>query len=371
MITEHIDLPAAGVGAAYRLTVHRFGVKGARPAVHIQAALHADEIPGMICAAALRRMLLAREAAGAIRGEIILVPVANPIGLSQLVLGHPVGRFDLADGGNFNRGFPALSAALAARVGDRLGADAARNVALLRETLGELLAEQPAVTPADHLKKELVGLALPCDLVLDLHCDAEASMHLYTHAASAGTFAPLAARLGCTAFLVAENSGGDPFDEALSRPWFELAAARPDVPIPPSCHSTTVELRGQGDVSGALAEEDAAAILGFLQDVGAVAGAGSPLPAPLCEPTPLAASEPLIAPVAGILTYRRDVGGLVSAGEVLAEITDPHTGEATAIASPCDGRFFARAAVRFATPGKRLGKVAGRVPTRSGHLLSP
>lgn len=371
MITEHIDIPAGCTGAALQLTVFRFGKAGAGPAVYIQAALHADEIPGMLCAVELQRKLTAREAAGEVSGEIILVPVANPIGLSQDVLGNPIGRFDLADGGNFNRSFPSFGKALAEAVKGRLGENAEENVARVRAALARLLAEHPAASAAEHLKKALIGLALPCDLVLDLHCDAEASMHLYTHSASVTTFAPLAVRLGCTAFLIAENSGGDPFDEAVSRPWFELAALLPDWPIPFACQSTTVELRGQGDVSGELARADAEAILGFLRDVGALTGAQSPLPAPLCEPTPLAASLPLFAPVSGILTYRRDIGSLVAEGEVLAEIIDPLAGHRTEIRSPCAGMFFARTALRFVKPGRRLGKVAGVTPARSGYLLSP
>lgn len=371
MITEQVDIPSGSNGAAFQLTLHRFGQRGARPAVYVQASLHADEIPGMICIAALRRALLAREAVGDIRGEIILVPVANPIGLAQNVLGNPIGRFDLADGGNFNRGFPALGDALRGAIGDRLGRDAAANVAMVRESLAGLLAEHRAMTPVEHLKKALVGLALSCDLVLDLHCDAEASMHLYTHAASVATFSPLAARLGCTAILIAENSGGDPFDEALSRPWVELAAARPDVPLPFACQSTTVELRGQSDVSEEFAQSDAAAIIGFLQDVGALSGSAPALPEPLCEPTPLAGSLPVIASTGGILTYCREVGQRLVTGEALAEITDPITGEVTSVVSPCDGMFFARTALRFVAPGRRLGKVAGRNPSRSGALLSP
>lgn len=371
MRTDQIDIASGSAGAAFRLTVHRFGEIGARPAVHIQAALHADEIPGMICATVLRRELAIREAAGEIAGEVILVPVANPIGLAQDVLGNLIGRFDLVDGGNFNRNFPSFSKALAERIGDRLGADEAANIALVRATLDGLLAERPATTAAEHLKKALLGLALPCDLVLDLHCDAEASMHLYTHCASVETFAPLAARLGCMAFLISENSGGDPFDEALSRPWFELAAARPDASLSLSCHSATVELRGQADVSPELAEADAAAILDFLQDAGVLTGARRPLPAPLCEPTPLAASLPLIAPVAGILTYWREVGHRVAKDEVLATVTDPVSGETTEIRSPCDGMFFARTELRYVRPGRRLGKVAGRTAVRTGDLLSP
>lgn len=371
MITEHLDIPTGSAGSSCRLSVHRFGQAGRGPSVYIQAALHADEIPGMICAVELRRELMVREAAGEVIGEIILVPVANPIGLSQDVLGNPIGRFDLADGGNFNRSFPSLGTRLADAMKGKLGPDDAANVSRLRATLSRLLADSPAMTAAMHLKKALVGLAMPCDLVLDLHCDAEASMHLYTHSASAGTFASLAARLGCTAFLIAENSGGDPFDEAVSRPWFELAAAMPDFPVRFACQSTTVELRGQGDVSHELAKADAGAILGFLQDVGILAGVKSPVPAALCKPTPLAASLPLIAPVGGILVYRREVGNTVAEGEVLAEITDSITGAATQIRSPCGGMFFARTALRYVKPGKRLGKVAGQTAIRTGDLLSP
>lgn len=371
MITDSHAIPAGSPGANHVLTVHRFGRRGARPCVYIQAALHADEIPGMICAQVLRRELLEIEAAGDLEGEVVLVPVANPLGLGQQVLGQPVGRFSLTDGGNFNRDFPALGEGLAARVGDRLGQEPAVNAALVRQALAEALEARPAVMQAEHLKKTLLGLALQADLVLDLHCDAEAAMHLYTHTDSAEIFAPLAALLGAQAVLLANVSGGDPFDEAVSRPWAELAGVFPDRPVPFGCQSVTVELRGQRDVAHASAESDAAAIIAFLRHAGVIAGAPPSLPEPLCRPTPLEASEPIVAPVAGILVYRRDVGEAVSAGEVIAEIIDPLTGAATPVATQSSGVFYARSSLRFAMPGKRLGKVAGTSGKRSGRLLSP
>lgn len=371
MITESYAIPAGGPGTHHALTVHRFGRHGARPCVYIQSALHADEIPGMICAQGLRRQLTAVEAAGDLKGEVVLVPVANPLGLTQQVLGQPVGRFSLSDGGNFNRDFPALGEGLAARVSDRLGDEPAANAALVRQALADELATRPAITPAEHLKKTLLGLALPADLVLDLHCDAEAAMHLYTHTDSAETFAPLAAFLGARAVLLAEVSGGDPFDEAVSRPWAELARAFPYQPVPFGCQSVTVELRGQRDVDHAMADSDANAILAFLRHVGVIVGAPPTLPAALCRPTALEASEPIIAPTSGILVYRREVGEDVSAGETIAEIIDPLTGEATPVATQSSGVFYARSSLRFATPGKRLGKVAGTSAKRSGRLLSP
>lgn len=371
MISETITIEADSTGTQHTLSVFRFGQAGARPCFYIQAALHADEIPGMACAAVLRRRLETIESIGEIRGEIILVPVANPLGLSQQVLGQEMGRFDLSDGGNFNRGYPAFSEALRDRVAGRLTRDGQQNDAIIRAALTALIHEWPTRNAAERLKQALLGLAVQADYVLDLHCDAEAAMHLYTHEHSAEALAPLAARLGAQAFLLAPVSGGDPFDEALSRPWFELAATLPGEAIPAGCHATTVELRGQGDVSVPLAEADAIAILGFLQDVGAIGGAPSPLPALSCTPTPLAACEPIVAPVRGVLAYRRAPGYRAQAGEILAEIIDPLSGQATPVHAPCDGVFFARAATRYATLGRRLGKVAGQTARRIGHLLSP
>ena len=93
----------AGV-ANYQLTSYHYGTGGGRK-VYIQASLHADEVPAMLVAHVLRRELERLDAEGRVRGDVILVPAANPIGLSQVVHGAPFGRFDLASGTNFNRAF--------------------------------------------------------------------------------------------------------------------------------------------------------------------------------------------------------------------------------------------------------------------------
>src|SRR3712207_2406631 len=123
MRTEQIALSPLAPGADLSLTVHRFGDPGARPKVYVQAALHADEIPGMIAAHHLRERLIGLEAEGRIKGEIVLVPSANPSGLAQRVLGEHIGRFNLADGINFNRGYPYLVPQVADRVEGRLTED--------------------------------------------------------------------------------------------------------------------------------------------------------------------------------------------------------------------------------------------------------
>jgi len=371
MQTESIPLLAPAPGTRQALTVHRFGTPGARPFAYVQAALHADEMPGVIAALALRERLAALDAQGLVRGEIVLVPFANPVGLAQRVLGGAVGRFDLADGGNFNRHFARLGPDVADAVAGRLGMDATANAMTIRAALAAAVVALPAMTPAQDLKRTLLRLAIGADLVLDLHCDSEAVMHLYTLTPQAEAFAPLTALLGCEAVLLAEESGDDPFDEACSRSWLEIARRHPDRPVPTGCLATTVELRGQADVDTALAEKDAAALLGYLALCGVVEATVPPIPAPRCAPTPLAGSEPLIAPVSGLVAYRRRPGDHVSEGDVVAEILDPETGHSTPVAAPTSGLLYARSGSRFAYSGKRLGKVAGTTIRRTGKLLSP
>ncbi|MGO4572162.1 deacylase [Microvirga sp. 2TAF3] len=369
MRTEQIALSPLAPGANLSLTVHRFGEAGARPRIYVQAALHADEIPGMIAAHHLRERLIALEAEGRIKGEIVLVPSANPIGLAQKVLGEPVGRFDLSNGINFNRGYPYLVPQVAKRIEGKLTKDGEANLHLIREALRAELVVCKTNNPADVLKKTLLGLAIDADIVLDMHCDSEAVVHLYTHTRSAEEFAPLSALLGSHAFLLADESGDDPFDEACSRPWAELADRFPDHPIPFGCHSTTLEFRGEGDVTHDLARADAAALVDYLILRGAIAGDHKTLPQALCAPTPLAASEPVPSPAYGIVVFKAEVGDRVKAGDVIAEIVDPLTGVVAPACAPTDGVMFARILLRFATEGQRLAKVAGTKVQRTGKLL--
>lgn len=371
MRSERIAIGGAASGCDLSLTVQRFGADGARPRVVVQASLHADEIPGMITAVELRKRLLELEAEGAIIGEIVLVPVANPIGLGQMTLGALIGRFDLRDGGNFNRAFPWLAPGAAKRLDGQLGPDAEANRDAVRAALLAELDATPALTSAECLKSELLRLSLPADLVLDLHCDSEATTHLYTMPQTADVFASLAARLEAQAVLVAEESGADPFDEAVSRPWFDLAARFPDHPIPQGCASVTVELRGEADVEQSLAESDADVIVAFLADRSVIALNPPPVPQPQCEVTPLASVEHIISPVSGIVVFRMKIGAHIIAGDVIAEIVEPLSGDRTLLTAQSDGILFARASIRYATPGRRLAKIAGVTLKRTGKLLTP
>jgi uncharacterized protein len=187
----------------------------------------------------------------------------------------------------------------------------------------------------------------------------------------AADFQPLADYLGASAMLLADVSGDNPFDEAASRPWRALAERFPGRPIAGGCISATVELRGEADVSHALARIDAEAIVNFLARRGHVDLAPPLVSHVPCRPTPLAGSEALEAPAAGLLVYAARTGRQVVKGALIAEIIDPVTGHTTPVHASTSGVFYARASTRFAPAGRRIGKIAGSTPFRGGKLLSP
>jgi predicted deacylase len=370
-------LSSAHAPAAYALTSFHFGTPGSGKKVYIQGSLHADEVPGMLVAQFLRSELTALEAAGQIHGEIILVPAANPIGLAQAIHGAAFGRFDLTTGVNFNRAYKHVANDLKQSLAGKLGQDAAANVALIREHARASIAAWTPATDAETLKKTLMTLAIDADIVLDLHCDNEAVLHIYAGTPLAEAIAPLSAILGSHATLLAYEAGGEPFDEACSRLWWDLDKHfGHQFPIPPACLSTTVELRGEQEVSYELARKDAAGLLQFLTlngvlgDAAAQAAAAAAVPAPLCEATPLEGVEPLYAPHAGILVYTRELGARVVAGDAIADLIDPVSGATTVLRAAVDGVFFARSAHRHVIRGMNVGKVAGAKAYREGDLLS-
>ena len=373
-IVRH-PLASATPGTTHELVSLHYGTPGQGPKVTIQGSLHADEVPGMLVAHHLRNHLDALEAAGRLTGEVVLVPMANPLGVGQWVLRGFQGRFELHSGENFNRHFANLTDAVLDSVMDRLGADAAENVRLVRGALREAVAALGATSPLESLRKTLLSLAIDADVVLDLHCDGEALLHIYTTPQTWPGDGQLLARcIGAELALLAERSGGDPFDEACSMLWPQLAERLgPAKPLPPACMAATIELRGEADVRHDLAAADAQGIVDFLIQRGVVAPEGGTPPAlpPLKrEATPLAGSIPVVAPTGGMVVFLQLPGTPVVAGQPLVDLIDPLTGQVTTLGAPVDGLFFARDLRRFAVAGMSLGKVAGREATRAGSLLS-
>ncbi|WP_263138968.1 succinylglutamate desuccinylase/aspartoacylase family protein [Pseudomonas sp. RIT-PI-AD] len=363
------DLPWTCPGTRRQLSLFRFG-SGPRKA-YIQASLHADELPGMRVAVELKRRLRELESQGRLRGVVELAPVANPIGLGQVLQGVHQGRFEQGSGKNFNRDFFNLADAVVPLVGDRLGTDTAANVALIREAMRAVLhALPPATSELQGLQRLLLEHACDADVVLDLHCDFDAVTHLYALPQQWPQWRSLTARLEAGAVLLTEDSGGYSFDEACSMPWLNLSRRFAEAAIPLACLAATLELGGMADTGPAQAEASAESILAFLAEQGLLDGEWPRVPEVCCEATPFEGVELVYPPHAGVVSFLRPVGARVAVGEPLLEVIDPLDDRHTLVRASVDGVLYVRERTRFAQPGRWLAKVAGRHPIRHGRLLS-
>jgi predicted deacylase len=145
MQTKTHTLISPSIGTTRHVLSFHYGPGGGEK-IYIQSSLHADELPGMLVAWRLRRQLAEFEAAGKLHGEVVIVPVSNPIGLNQNMHGTLLGRFELNSGHNFNRNFHDLAALIAPRIEGRLSGDSNANKLAVRRAMREALDEQKPQT---------------------------------------------------------------------------------------------------------------------------------------------------------------------------------------------------------------------------------
>ncbi|WP_210490846.1 succinylglutamate desuccinylase/aspartoacylase family protein [Microvirga antarctica] len=364
---EEIEIPQGSFGTTRWLPVHRFGEPSAGPKIYVQAALHADETPAMLVAHHLLHRLVEADDAGQIAGEIVVVPFANPLGLSQRMLNMHIGRGDLAGGGNFNRNFPDVSSAAIASLKGLLGKDARENDRLVRTALRESTRALRGYLELDALRATLLGLAIDANIVLDLHCHFEGVTYLYCNDAGWPAAAALSAQAQSVATLLSTGGAGGSFDEACDLPWVRIKEAYPDVPLAHGCIAVTMEYRGQADVSDDLAAFDADAIIRFLQRSGAITGDPGEIPDALCDATPVDAVDHVRAFTPGIIVHKVALGESVVEGQIVAEIVSPEaplSTPRTILRSRTDGVVFGRLFSRIARPGTAFLSIAGQDPAK-------
>ncbi len=366
--TVTIDLPIVAACNRRSLLIHRYG--SGRPKAYLQAALHADEAPGML---ALQHLLVLLDAApDRVQGEIVIVPFANPIGLSQFLNGYTLGRYDFDVTGNFNRAVPALGERLAPLLAESLGDDPQANADIIRAALRRQVAALPTLREGEALKALLLSHSIDADYVIDIHCDHEALLHLYAPRDQRALAQQLAADMHCMALLLEDDPGGEAYDQANSSPWRVLRQHYGER-IPLGCFACTLELRGQGDVNDTLAAQDATGLYRFLQRQGVIAGTPEALPPPQGGCVPLEGVDVLRSPGAGLLVYHQALGAQVSEGEIIAELIDLHRiNHRTPIRSRTEGLLFTQARDPLVRPGQSLAKIAGVHPLdyrQPGKLL--
>ncbi len=372
-ICNTINLPRHAVGTQHSLKVWRFGVPGASPKVYIHASMHADELPASLAAAKLLPKLISADETGKISGEIILVPVANPVGLNNVSLRSHNGRYHLPTGENYNRSFHDVSEDVLGAIDGRMANGCEADTQLVKSEVAGALATATPQNEAQALRLELMRLACDADIVLDLHTDSDALMHLYLDEDHWPQAADLAGLLGARVVMFARASGGGPFEETIAWPYVRAreiyGADAVNLPL-----TVVIELRGEHDASHELSDLDADALYRFLCGRNVIADDPGELPEFSGIAAPFSATDTLTAKAPGIVVYTADIGQMVKAGDVLAEIIDPLSeGNLVVdrITAAAEGLFFARSNQRLAWPGETIGKVQGTetLAHRTGKLL--
>ncbi|WP_175857305.1 succinylglutamate desuccinylase/aspartoacylase family protein [Burkholderia anthina] len=310
---------------------------GDGPRVHLQAGVHADEIAGMLVLHRLLPQLCAAHDRGVLRGTVTVVPQANPLGLAQFRQGRLLGRFHDATHRNFNRHFHESAA-----------------------------TRRPATTFAAW-QRTLFDAARDADIVLDLHTDSDALPYVYFHRDLWPAGRDLAVALDADVAILWDEDDDGAFEGAIASHWARSGGLRERL-------VATVELRGQSDVSDALAERDADGLLAFLRGRGVIAE-----PAGVHEwrgeAVPIAHMETVLAPVSGVLVYERELGATVEAGERIARIV-AHPGvpgSEHVLVAPQAGRIVTRNRERLVAQGDVALKLTGSRPSAgwSGGALDP
>lgn len=304
MKPELIPVRALASGETLHLPVYRFRGDPDAPSAYLQASLHGSEVQGNWVIAEL----LARLPSLKIRGNITLVPCANPYAQNHKLGDYTLGRFDPVDGDNWNRMFRDLTSL----ADDVEPAWPAAKPRLRAKILAALAPPAEAEPYSKRLARTLQRLAAEHDYMLDLHCACLCETYAYVPAYAFASFPDLPCR---HAVRIGPEFGGA-MDEAFLTPWWRLGSRIeaatgkfPDVP-----EGYTLELGHQDWSDPALAARQAEGILRFLSRRGVIEGDFKAMTFPSRYACDLRNFRTDYAPRAGFVKLRAPLGEIQEKG---------------------------------------------------------
>ncbi len=363
-------------GRTTELNYFRIGAPDAPRKVYLQAALHADEQPGILILHHLLQLLRDADAAGELKAEFVLFPMVNPLGMGDIEFGQHQGRYNRGTGVNHNRDWPVLYDAVGEELATKLGPDAEANILQIRAALRDWVETLPQVTALDQWRRYLISEACDADYVFDVHCGSDALVHIFTVPQLAENMQQLANWTGAAATLTAEDSGGGSFDEAWPALWLRLAREHQDKPIPLPVVSCTLEYRGRFDSFDELNRKDAQNLYGYFQEQGLITGKVIGHKGEAAAPSDLRATERLRAPQAGLLAYCVELGDQVEKGDRIADLIrldgDGAFVERIPLLAGTSGQVISRRVTKYVWRDANIAKIVGTeiLESSGGYLLS-
>lgn len=346
------------------------------PKVYLQAALHADEQPGIMVLHHLLAMLKQADARNELEAEFVVMPMVNPLGMANLAFNQHQGRYDPVSGKNFNRSWLRLYPLIKDQLGDQLSKDVEQNKQQILELLSNTLQSMKPVSALEQQRHHVMLEAFDADYVFDLHCDNDALIHIFAVPQLTQEMQELADWIGAAGTLLAEDSGGGSFDEVWPGLWIDLERNHPDAAIPKPTIAATLEYRGQSDVFDELNGQDAKQLYAYFQIQGLITG--GPIDAEKTSapaPTDLDATEMVRVDQAGLLAYKVELGDVVTKGQLIAELVklegDGAFMERLPVYAGTSGRVISRNTTKYVWPGCSVAKIVGdeKLESRGEYLL--
>ncbi|NKB77037.1 MAG: succinylglutamate desuccinylase [Gammaproteobacteria bacterium] len=363
-----------GPGRETTLNYYRVGPNNAEKKVYLQAAMHADEQPGILVLHHLIKALRQADRDGTLQAQFVIFPMANPLGMANINHRQHQGRYDPVSGINHNRGWPDLFPIVQSEIGDTLTQDIEQNKRRIRDLVRNWLTEQPAISALQQQRHFIMREVFDADYVFDLHCDNDSLLHIFALPQHMPELQSLADWTGAAATLVAEDSGGGSFDEVWSTLWTRMRKAHPGVPLP-DCYSVTMEYRGQFETFDEINEDDAERLFCYFQSRGLIQGLPSRKRAVSPPPSDLTATQVVRAKQPGLLAYKVALGDIVKKGQTIADLITIEGDDAFQIRTPIiantDGLVLSRSINKYVWPTKSIAKIVGTetLEDRDKYLL--
>lgn len=314
-------IPIRTLASGDELTIESFTFKGSgkAPTVYIQSSVHGAEVQGNLVIYYLIEYLKENPP----KGDITLVPKANPYGINQKMGEYTYGRFDPTTGDNYNRLYWDLS--------EGVEKFAQENFEESDQTIKNKFFDflkSTVLEKQDEIKKVgssygrklclyLQEMANQHEIVLDLHTASTSVEHLYTpqYCLKSGTY------LGIDYVIESPLEFYGALEDAVFMPWVKLSEVLKDkhqkefsLPI----ESFTIELGSQEEVSANLAKDQLNRIINFLSYRGLFDKPSKVYQAALSKP--MENYKGIFAPTGGLFSPAIKVGSQVSIGDILGYI---------------------------------------------------
>ena len=316
---ESIVVGEIANGLPLTIPVYRLKGDGTGPDVYIQANMHGAEVQGN----AVIYQLLEQLKSLKLRGDITLVPYANPIGCNQKSGEFTLGRFDPITGTNWNRMYrfnKALPSQIAEQYKDSDDATlkAAFKQALVADIDSQLTGPDYSLPTGKRIALNLQKLAHQADIVLDLHTGPISSQHLYCPEYAKDS----ASYFNIEHVLLIPSDFDGAMDEASFCPWWSLSEelGKQGREFAVQVEAFTVELGSQEKIDLSAALDDANSILSYLNHKQVLVDAAYQPKAMTRYACMLEDYIAYYAPMGGMVEYLAPLGGHIKAGEPIARI---------------------------------------------------